>query len=123
MRSIEDAPEQPVDAFAAVSRVLGPETFAGGRTTFMPWPEAEPEATQPADAQNEAPATTGADSPPEAGPTPDADSEQSDPSPATADISAEIRAAEEVAAAEVTAVLTSVLDRLGAAHHRPFSRS
>ena len=31
--------------------------------------------------------------------------------------------AEETAAAEVTAVLTSVLDRLGAAHHRPFSRS
>jgi hypothetical protein len=37
-------------------------------------------------------------------------------------------AAEEVAPAhvtaeEVTAVLTAVLDRLGAAHHRPFSRS
>jgi hypothetical protein len=31
--------------------------------------------------------------------------------------------AEEVARAEVTALLTSVLDRLGAAHHRPFSRS
>ncbi|HWX96311.1 MAG TPA: hypothetical protein VNZ01_05615 [Solirubrobacteraceae bacterium] len=39
------------------------------------------------------------------------------------DISAELKAAEEIAAAEVTAVLTSVLDRLGAAHHRPFSRS
>jgi hypothetical protein len=32
-------------------------------------------------------------------------------------------AAEEVAAEEVTAVLTAVLDRLGAAHHRPFSRA
>lgn len=31
--------------------------------------------------------------------------------------------AEELAAEEVTAVLTSVLDRLGAAHHRPFSRA
>jgi hypothetical protein len=31
--------------------------------------------------------------------------------------------AEEIAEAEVSAVLTSVLDRLGAAHHRPFSRS
>jgi len=41
----------------------------------------------------------------------------------TADISAELRAAEEVEAEEVTAVLTEVLDRLGAAHHRPFSRS
>jgi hypothetical protein len=42
---------------------------------------------------------------------------------ARADISAEIRAAEEVAAEQVTAVLTGVLDRLGAAHHRPFSRA
>jgi hypothetical protein len=38
------------------------------------------------------------------------------------DISAELRAAEETAAEEVTAVLTSMLDRLGTAHHRPFSR-
>ncbi len=38
-------------------------------------------------------------------------------------ISAELIAAEEVAAEEVTAVLTAVLDRLGAAHHRPFSRA
>jgi hypothetical protein len=48
------------------------------------------------------------------------------PAPATEqprDISADVKAAEETAAAEVTAVLTSVLDRLGAAHHRPFSRS
>lgn len=46
----------------------------------------------------------------------------------TDDISAELMAAESVAAErvsaeEVTAVLTAVLDRLGAAHHRPFSRS
>jgi len=33
-----------------------------------------------------------------------------------------IGAAEEAAAEQATAVLTSVLDRLGAAHHRPFSR-
>jgi hypothetical protein len=44
------------------------------------------------------------------------------------DIAAELMAAEEVAAdeveaEEVTAVLAAVLDRLGAAHHRPFSRS
>jgi hypothetical protein len=38
-------------------------------------------------------------------------------------LSEEIRAAEQVAAEEVTAVLTGVLDRLGEAHHRPFSRS
>jgi hypothetical protein len=39
------------------------------------------------------------------------------------DISAELKAAEEVAAEQVKAVLTGMLDRLGAAHHRPFSRS
>jgi hypothetical protein len=44
------------------------------------------------------------------------------------DIAAELMAAEEVAAdevaaEEVTAVLAAVLDRLGAAHHRPFSRA
>jgi microcystin-dependent protein len=41
----------------------------------------------------------------------------------TADLAAELQAAEEVAVEEVTAVLTAVLDRLGAAHHRPFSRA
>jgi hypothetical protein len=51
------------------------------------------------------------------------DSQPEAPSDGPKDISAEIRAAEEVAAEEVTAVLTGVLDRLGAAHHRPFSRS
>lgn len=40
-----------------------------------------------------------------------------------ASIAAELKAAEEVTAEEVTAVLTGVLDRLGAAHHRPFSRA
>jgi hypothetical protein len=43
------------------------------------------------------------------------------------DLGAELMAAEEVSAGDVaaedTAVLAAVLDRLGAAHHRPFSRS
>jgi hypothetical protein len=39
------------------------------------------------------------------------------------DLAAELKAAEEAAAEEVTGVLTAVLDRLGAAHHRPFSRA
>ncbi len=38
------------------------------------------------------------------------------------DIARELEEAEEVAAEHVTAVLTSALDHLGAAHHRPFSR-
>jgi hypothetical protein len=45
------------------------------------------------------------------------------PAEQTQDIAAELKAAEGAAEAEVTAVLTAVLDRLGAAHHRPFSRA
>ena len=46
---------------------------------------------------------------------------------APSDIAGELRSAEEIAAEQVAAeqveaVLTSALDRLGAAHHRPFSR-
>ena len=48
---------------------------------------------------------------------------EADSRPAGQDLAAELRAAEEVAAEQVEAVLTAVLDRLGAAHHRPFSRS
>jgi hypothetical protein len=52
-----------------------------------------------------------------------AHADQSDSAPPEpTGISAEIKAAEETAA-EDTAVLTGVLDRLGAAHHRPFSRA
>jgi len=38
-------------------------------------------------------------------------------------LSAELRAAEEAGSADDTTVLTAVLDSLGSAHHRPFSRS
>jgi hypothetical protein len=45
------------------------------------------------------------------------------PTDAQANIAAELEQAEEAATEQVTAVLTGVLDRLGAAHHRPFSRA
>jgi len=45
------------------------------------------------------------------------------PNDAHADIAAQLERAEEAAQEQVTAVLTGVLDRLGAAHHRPFSRA
>ena len=38
-------------------------------------------------------------------------------------LAAELKAAEEASEREVTAILKGVLDRLGAAHHRPFSRA
>jgi hypothetical protein len=90
-----DAP----DAFAAVRRVLAPETFA----TEHPFAAAPKVQPAPAPAAGETP--------------PDTDLAQA------ASISAELMAAEEAGAEEVTAVLTAVLDRLGAAHHRPFSRA
>jgi hypothetical protein len=39
-----------------------------------------------------------------------------------ADLAAELTSVEAQMAEETTEVLTGVLDRLGAAHHRPFSR-
>jgi hypothetical protein len=72
--------------------------------------ETEPAPIAPVTSEHEADAES----------EPEADAESA---PEPNDISAEIAAAEEVAAEQVTAVLTGVLDRLGAAHHRPFSRS
>jgi hypothetical protein len=39
------------------------------------------------------------------------------------DLAAELKALEEAMVSETTAVFTALLDRLGAAHHRPFSRA
>jgi hypothetical protein len=47
-----------------------------------------------------------------------AEKQQEQPDPA-----AELRALEESMASETTATLTALLDKLGAAHHRPFSRA
>jgi hypothetical protein len=85
----------PSEALTAIAQALAPERFAA----------IDPFAT---------PRTVET--------TPD-ESESEEPSEPTLDIAAELKAAEEIAAEEVTAVLTSVLDRLGAAHHRPFSRA
>jgi hypothetical protein len=54
---------------------------------------------------------------------PDGAVERDSPSDANADTAAELERAEEAAEEQVTAVLTGVLDRLGSAHHRPFSRA
>jgi hypothetical protein len=103
----QDAAEE-LDAFAAVRHALAPETVA---TTHAFDP---PPAGDPAPAAMLDPTPPGApeqnDSADEAGAPP-------------ADVSAELLAAEQVAVAQVTAVLTAALDRLGAAHHRPFSRA
>ncbi|HXP37515.1 MAG TPA: hypothetical protein VN817_07100 [Solirubrobacteraceae bacterium] len=55
--------------------------------------------------------------------TPEQSADRSEQQVATDDAASDVKLAEELAAEEVTAVLTGVLDRLGAAHHRPFSRA
>jgi hypothetical protein len=82
-------------------------------------PDADAEQALP-DADAEQAETAG----PEAAEFEIAETEAAEPEAAEpVDLAAELKAAEEVAAEEVRAVLTAVLDRLGAAHHRPFSRS
>ncbi len=93
----ETAPQQP-DPFATVRQALSPETMTAADLFSMP-STVEARAPYKHEIQVETPL---------------------DPA---ADISADLKAAEEVAAEQVTAALTSVLDRLGAAHHRPFSRA
>ncbi len=65
---------------------------------------------------------------PELAPEPAAEPEmpqgsEAEPSQPAADLAAELVAGEEAIAAQTTELLTAVLDRLGSAHHRPFSRA
>ncbi|HEY2202214.1 MAG TPA: hypothetical protein VGH56_10000 [Solirubrobacteraceae bacterium] len=60
---------------------------------------------------------------PETGIEPEQPALEDTPAEEMQDIAAELKAAEEAETEQVTAVLTAVLDRLGAAHHRPFSRA
>ncbi len=101
-------PSLSADAFAAVRQALAQETFAA----VNPF-AANPVATHLTDT----PATEAADGPGTTDMERETQAEQVD------DISAELIAVEEVAAEEVSAVLAAMLDRLGAAHHRPFSRA
>lgn len=105
-------------ALAAAGEALSPETVAAAN------PFSTPAVATPSP-KDELPACELC-STPEVAPAPDGHGHghgQKQPSTRAADISAELKAAEVTAAEEVTAVLTSVLDRLGAAHHRPFSRA
>jgi hypothetical protein len=93
--------EQAAEVSASVSAGSAIESL---QARFEPEPEPEPSGE------------------PEAVEPPGGVSEDAEEKP-TMDLAAELKAAEEVAVEEVTALLTSVLDRLGAAHHRPFSRA
>ncbi len=91
--------ERPVEPAA----IAEPASPAEPQLTVEPEPVEEPEQEPTANSQPDAEHETLAEN--------------------VLDIAAELLAAEEAATAEVTAVLTAVLDRLGAAHHRPFSRA
>jgi hypothetical protein len=98
------APDAAVDLARDVAAIATQES----ETAVLPAPHETGMAT------NE-PAT---DAPPAPEETPIAGERQE-----ATDISAALKRAEEVAAEQVKAMLTSMLDRLGAAHHRPFSRA
>jgi len=116
------APPTALEALRARFAPAQPPAADAPEPTSEP-PEPTPSATAPAvDAelpvQAAEPTAPPAEDPPQG--------------PAAPALSAELRAAEEDGAEEVTAapsedeveaVLTRVLDRLGAAHHRPFSRA
>ena len=137
--SVEQPSREPTaspkaDAFTAVRAALAQEGFAAAdppsarlaRAAAAPQPPApKPQVPQPRAAEPKAPEPRAPEPQvpqlrPEAE-TPELSGEP--PAEQIDGISAELMAAEEVAAEEVTAVLARVLDRLGAAHHRPFSRS
>ena len=103
-----ESPAEPVAAAEPVSPVE-PELVIVPEPEPVEEPEQEPTVASRPDTEHETPSQ---DAPPE-----DLPPEE------VPDIAAELLAAEEAANAEVTAVLTAVLDRLGAAHHRPFSRA
>jgi hypothetical protein len=113
----EQQPEQEQDEEPRLSEPapLSPGQPAPGVTTA-----AEPLANPHAEAvPAEPPGGNPAES---ASPTP---SKSPSPAPVSGveSLSEELNAREETAEEQVKMVLTSVLDRLGSAHHRPFSRS
>jgi hypothetical protein len=105
LEPVQPEPLEPDDAFAAVRAALAPETFAAA-DGFAAAHSAVSAAREVVEIDTQPEAWAAADPPEEIG-----------------GASAEAKAAEEDAAKHVTAVLTAALDRLGAAHHRPFSRA
>lgn len=72
-----------------------------------------------ANGESEGEAVTDASAPEHAQPS---EIPASTPAEEAPDITAELARAEELLAEQTTAMLSAILDRLGAAHHRPFSR-
>jgi hypothetical protein len=122
-------PEHDVDAFEAPAPEA--DAFEPAELDPEPRPEAidEPEPATVEAVEAPGPLRAAADAIAQAYPIPEQSAQdaisargEQHAHASSHDLSAELRAAEEATAAEVEAVLTSMLDRLGAAHHRPFSR-
>jgi len=127
----EPSPKQEVDPEPAIEPRRGFFSRLFRRRT-QPISEPEPRATaepepQPMDVDELAPPPAEIAEPArEPEPTASGIPSQAiveDLSGAPANIAAELKAAEEIDEEKVTALLNAVLDRLGAAHHRPFSRA
>ncbi|HTU78183.1 MAG TPA: hypothetical protein VMF09_05420 [Solirubrobacteraceae bacterium] len=142
-KQTSESASRQANAFAAVRQALAPESFAATHA-FATDSRVQPTdvdqgaqasaAQAPAPASTETPAHASTEAPTpacaaqtaaeQAATTAQAEGEEPrEAEPAPTDISAELLEGEQVAVEEVTAVLTAVLDRLGAAHHRPFSRA
>ena len=100
---------------AAKALTPAPEDAAAAQSDADEAP-AQPRATTVAAeaAEDQVPATTDEIGQPD---------DQAEQAVEAVDLAAELLAAEEALAAQTTEVLRTVLDRLGAAHHRPFSRA
>jgi hypothetical protein len=123
----DDGPSNPAlvsDELSPSDEASAPATEAAiGAEAELEEAELDAELTPaPADGPNSMNQATPAQITP---PTPGVANGSEHPSPTDADaaIAAELEQAEDAAEEQVTAVLTGVLDRLGAAHHRPFSRA
>lgn len=109
-RSKQPTPEPTPEPEAAT---IGP----GSKVEPEARPEPEP-AIETEPAGEAVPATEQATP----APAPLADSAESSAEDCPADLTAELAAMEQAIVEQDTQLLTAVLDRLGAAHHRPFSR-
>ena len=119
----ESEPEAEAEAIEVMAEpepeITEPEPRPGFFARFFRrrrQPDPEPEATTEPGAIIEPEPTVEPEPEPIAVEIDETEAEEGTPEP---DISAELAELEE----QTTAVLTGVLDRLGAAHHRPFSRS
>jgi hypothetical protein len=125
----EPVAEESLAAESEAGEPVAEEPFAFEPTTEIDEPTAGRSEPEPltdraplAETLPEAELTGDADAEPEPEAEPDPEPAAATPAPLV-DLASELRAAEEAAEAEVREILTGVLDRLGAAHHRPFSRS